>query len=205
MSRLILATRNAHKLREIAAILAGAPVELVGLADFPDAPDVEETGETLEENALLKAASAAEHTGLAAAADDTGLFVDALDGAPGVRSARYAGPECLYEKNNARLLAELGDLPPEKRAARFECVVALVVPGRLRMFFRGVLPGRIVEAPRGENGFGYDPIFRPEGLQFTLAEIEPEAKNAISHRSIAFRRLGDFLRAAGQSPGAPSP
>ena len=196
MNRLLIATRNDHKLTEIGAILSGVPVELVGLSGFPDAPEVEETGETLEENALLKAESAAGHTGLPAVADDTGLFVDALDGAPGVRSARYAGPECIYERNNARLLAELEGLPPEKRVARFECVVALAVPDKLQMLFRGRLPGRITEAPRGDNGFGYDPIFQPDDMDVTLAELSAEAKNAISHRCIAFRRLREFLIAA---------
>jgi XTP/dITP diphosphohydrolase len=196
VKRLVLATRNEHKTREIAAILGGAPVELVGLAEFPEAPDVEETGEELEANALLKARSAAEHTGLAAAADDSGLFVDALGGAPGVRSARYAGPECSYPKNNAKLLAELEGVGAEERTAHFECAVALVVAGNAPLFFKGVLPGRITELPRGENGFGYDPVFQPEGMDLTLAEMSPEAKNAISHRCIAFRRLNDFLRAA---------
>jgi XTP/dITP diphosphohydrolase len=196
VDKLLLATRNAHKAREISAILSGVRPELVGLDGFPDAPEVEETGETLEENALLKAESAAEHTGLPSAADDTGLFVDALGGAPGVRSARYAGPECIYEKNNAKLLAELDGLPPEKRTAHFECVVALVVPGRLKILFRGMLPGRITEAPRGENGFGYDPIFQPDDMDTTLAELSAEAKNAVSHRCIAFRRLREFLLAA---------
>ena len=201
MNRLVLATRNDHKLREIAAILAAvrAPVELVGLAAFPGAPDVEETGATLEENALLKARSAAEFTALAAAADDTGLFVDALGGEPGVRSARYAGDDCVYEKNNRKLLAALAGLPPERRGAHFECVLALAAPGRPPLFFKGVLPGRIIDAPRGTGGFGYDPLFVPEGMDATLAELSPEAKNAVSHRCIAFRRLGEFLKSTGRA------
>jgi len=194
--KVVLATRNRHKAGEIAAILTGVSVELVSLADVPGAPEVEETGETLEANALLKAESAAKHSGLAAAADDTGLFVDALDGAPGVSSARFAGPERDFRKNNVRLLAELEGLSPGKRTARFECVVALVIPGRPPFFFKGVLPGRIVEVPRGANGFGYDPVFQPEDMETTLAELSAEAKNAISHRCIAFRRLGDFLKAS---------
>jgi XTP/dITP diphosphohydrolase len=204
VKKLVLATRNEHKLREIAAILAAqrAPAELVGLAEFPGAPDVEETGETLKENALLKAGSAAEFTGLAAAADDTGLFVDALGGEPGVRSARYAGDDCVYEKNNRKLLTALAGLPPEKRAAHFECVVALAVPGKPPLFFKGELQGRIIEAPRGDGGFGYDPIFQPADMDATLSELLPEAKNAISHRFIAFRRLGEFLVETAQNrPG----
>lgn len=200
--RLVLATRNEDKAREIAAILRGAPAEFVSLAEFPDSPDVEENGDTLEANALLKAESAAGHSGLAAAADDSGLFVDALDGAPGVHSARYAGAERSYAKNNAKLLAELEPLPPEKRTARFECTVALVIPGRTPLFFKGTLPGRIVGTPRGENGFGYDPLFQPDGMEITLAELSPQAKNAISHRFIAFRRLKEFLLAA--QPGSES-
>ncbi len=194
--KLVLATRNRHKADEIAAILRGVPADLVNLAEFPDAPEVEETGDTLEANALLKADSAAGHTGLAAAADDTGLFVDALAGAPGVRSARYAGAECNYEKNNVKLLEELRDLPAERRTARFECVVALVLPGKTPLFFTGALPGRIINAPRGGKGFGYDPIFQPDDMEITLAEMSVEAKNAISHRCIAFRRLGGFVKAS---------
>jgi non-canonical purine NTP pyrophosphatase (RdgB/HAM1 family) len=199
--RLVLATRNQDKAGEIAAILRGAPAELVSLAEFPSAPDVEETGDTLEKNALLKAESAARHCALAAVADDSGLFVDALDGAPGVHSARYAGTERSYARNNAKLLAELGALPPGKRTARFECVVALVVPGKAPLFFKGTLPGRIVEAPRGENGFGYDPLFQPDGTEVTLAELAAEEKNAISHRFVAFQRLKDFLLAARTGSG----
>ncbi len=200
--KVVLATHNQHKAEEIATILSGVPVELVSLGEFPDAPDVDETGDTLEANALLKADSAVNLTGLASAADDTGLFVDALGGAPGVRSARFAGPECSYQKNNAKLLADLAHLADleglaqEARTARFECVVALVVPRKPPLFFKGVLPGRIVEVPRGQNGFGYDPLFKPDGMDTTLAEISAEAKNAISHRCIAFRRLGDLLRAS---------
>lgn len=195
MRKLVLATRNRHKVAEIAAILAGAgaPVEPVSLAEFPQAPEVEETGSTLEENALLKARSAAEASGLPAVADDTGLFVDALGGAPGVHSARYAGPECLYEKNNARLLEELRDVPEARRTARFECAVVLAAPGQPPLVFRGVLRGRIALVPRGAGGFGYDPLFVPDGGSLTLAEMSAEAKNAISHRSLAFRALSVFL------------
>ena len=194
MSRLVIATGNPDKLREIAAILAD--VETVGLVEFPDAPSVEETGDTLEANALLKAQSAAEHTGLPSAADDSGLFVDALGGAPGARAARYSGPGATYRSNNEKLLAELENVPAEKRAARFACAVALAAPGRAPLFFRGELPGRIIETPRGQNGFGYDPLFEPENMKTTLAEMSAEAKNAISHRSVAFRRLAEFLRAS---------
>lgn len=196
MSKLVIATRNKFKALEISAILSAAPVELATLADFPEAPEVEETGDTLEANALLKARSAAEATGLAAAADDTGLFVDALDGRPGIYAARYAGPEASYEANNRKMLEELAGVPEKERSARFECVVALVAPGKAPFFFKGAVPGRIIEVPRGENGFGYDPIFQPDDMAGTMAELSPQAKNAISHRCIAFRRMADFLKAA---------
>ncbi len=196
MSKLVIATRNEHKAREIAAILRDAPVELATLLEFPAAPEVEETGDTLEANALLKARAAVELTGLAAAADDTGLFVDALKGRPGIRAARYAGPDASYEANNEKMLGELAGVPAAERTARFECAVALAVPGKAPLFFKGLLPGRIIEGPRGENGFGYDPIFQPDDMEGTMAELSPQAKNAISHRCIAFRRLADFLKAA---------
>lgn len=196
--RLVLATRNKHKVAEISAILAaaGAPVELVGLESFPGAPEVDETGETLEENAILKARSAADFTKLPAVADDTGLFVDALDGEPGVRAARYSGEGATYESNNRKLLAALADVPPEERSARFTCMVALIAPGRPPLLFRGDLPGRIAAAPRGANGFGYDPLFIPDGSGPTFAEMETGEKNRISHRSAAFRRLAEFLKTA---------
>jgi XTP/dITP diphosphohydrolase len=196
MSKLVLATRNRHKLREISAIMkeAGAPVELVGLSNFPGAPDVDETGETLEENAMLKAHSGAVHSGLPAAADDTGLFVDALGGAPGVFSARYSGEDSTYESNNRKLLAALAGVPAGKRTARFACVVAYAVPGAVPVVFRGELPGWIIEAPRGASGFGYDPLFVPADSELTLAEMGEEEKNRISHRHRAFRQLAEFLK-----------
>ena len=203
MTRLLLATRNRHKVREIAAILAaaGAPVELIGLDGYPAAPDVEETGKTLEANALLKAHSGVTYTGLAAAADDTGLFVDALGGAPGVKSARYSGPEATYEANNRKLLAALAGVPAEKRTARFISVVALAAPGAVPVVFKGELAGRIIELPRGANGFGYDPLFVPDGSRLTLAEMSAAEKNRFSHRQRAFGQLAEFLKAAARSPG----
>jgi len=198
MKKLVLATRNRHKVREISAILAaaGADVQLIGLTGYPQAPEVEETGETLEANALLKAHSAVTYTGLPAAADDTGLFVDALGGEPGARAARYSGEAATYESNNKKLLAALAAVPPEARAAKFACVVVFVAPGAVPVIFRGELAGRIIEAPRGKNGFGYDPIFVPEGFDLTLAEMPRDEKNRISHRSRAFLKLAEFLRAA---------
>ena len=196
MTRLVLATRNRHKVREIAAILAeaGAPVELLGLDGFVASPEVEETGETLEDNALLKAHAGVNHTGLAAAADDTGLFVDALGGAPGVHAARYSGENSTYELNNRKLLAELAGVPAENRGAKFVCTVAYAAPGVAPMLFRGELAGRILEAPRGANGFGYDPLFVPDGWGQTLAEMTAAEKNRISHRNRAFRQLAEHLK-----------
>ena len=198
MTKLVLATRNRHKVREIAAIFAeaGAPVELIGLDGYPAAPEVEETGETLEANAVLKAHSGVTYARLPAAADDTGLFVDALGGEPGVKAARYSGPEATYESNNRKLLAALAGVAAEKRTAKFVCVVALAAPGTVPVIFRGELAGRIIASPRGQNGFGYDPLFVPDGSQRTLAELPAEEKNRISHRQRAFRQLAEFLKAA---------
>jgi XTP/dITP diphosphohydrolase len=196
MNKLLLATRNRHKLKEIAAILteAGAPVELIGLDNYPGVPEVEETGKTLEDNALLKAHAGVNHTALPAAADDTGLFVDALGGAPGPRAARYSGEDATHEANNRKLLAALAGVPASERTAKFVCVVAYAAPGAPTAVFRGELPGRILEAPRGANGFGYDPLFMPDGWGQTLAEMSADEKNRISHRHRAFRQLAEHLK-----------
>ncbi|MDA8244432.1 MAG: RdgB/HAM1 family non-canonical purine NTP pyrophosphatase [Elusimicrobia bacterium] len=186
---LVIATFNAHKLREIRAILPGLPAELKALSEFPGAVPAEEDGATLLENAVKKAAAAARFTGCWALADDTGLEVDALGGAPGVRSARYAGEEADPARNSSRLLAELAGRPAERRSARFVCVVALASPSGEVATARGVLEGRIAGAPRGGNGFGYDPLFEPAGSSRTLAELSEEEKNAASHRAAALRNL----------------
>jgi XTP/dITP diphosphohydrolase len=191
---LVLATFNRHKAGEIAAILPQMPLELRTLADFPGAAPAEEDGATLEENAVKKAAQAARFTGCWALADDTGLEVDALHGAPGVRSARYAGEDCSPEANKAKLLAAMAGVPPEGRAARFACVMALVSPSGETAVSRGTLEGRITEAPRGANGFGYDPVFEPAGSALTLAEIPEAEKNSISHRARALLPLLPRLR-----------
>ncbi|HOX07234.1 MAG TPA: RdgB/HAM1 family non-canonical purine NTP pyrophosphatase [Planctomycetota bacterium] len=203
MSKLILSTRNRHKIREISAIMAeaGAPVELIGLDNYPGAPEVEENGATLEDNALLKAHAGVNCSGLPSAADDTGLFVDALNGAPGIRAARYAGEDATYEANNRKLLAALAGVPAERRTARFVCVVSYVAPGVAPLSFCGELAGRIIESPRGRDGFGYDPIFVPNGSNRTLAEMSAAEKNRISHRNLAFRQLAVFLRKVARSSG----
>ncbi len=192
--RVVVATKNPDKVREVKAVLAGvAPgAEVIGGLDWPE---VEETGETLEENALIKARAVAEATGLPAVADDTGLEVEALGGAPGVHTARFAGvhlgdPESGYAANRAALLAALSGIA--HRRARFHTVVALVVPGESEVLAEGVLEGLITTAERGSGGFGYDPIFEVGGR--TLAEMEEAEKNLISHRALALRAL-----AAGES------
>lgn len=193
--RCVLATRNAHKVRELREILAaaGTPVELVGLDAYPDAPDVAETGLTFAENALLKAHAIAEHTGAAAIADDSGIAVDALNGMPGVFSARWAGGHGDDAANLDLLLAQVSDVPDDRRGAAFVCAAALALPGGAEHIAEGKLPGHIIRAPRGTNGFGYDPVFVPEGRTETTAEMAPDEKNAISHRARAFRALSPVI------------
>jgi XTP/dITP diphosphohydrolase len=193
--RFVLATANPDKAREIEAILRTAAPDLELVPRPSDVADVDETGETLEDNARLKALALVEATGTPAIADDTGLEVDALDGAPGVRSARYAGPEADHEANVARLLDELDGLPLERRRARFSTVAIARWPDGLEVAALGSVDGVITAAPRGENGWGYDPIFVPvAGDGRTFAEMSKEEKDAHSHRGEAFRTLADGLR-----------
>jgi len=190
--KLLIATRNRGKLREMQALLDGLPVELTTLNDFPDAPEVEEDGATLQENAAKKAGEVARACGLHTVADDSGLFVDALDGRPGVHSARYAGPDPTSEKLCRKLLAEMQGLPPEARGAHFGCCVAMAdLQGRIVLTAEGRVDGRITAGMRGEGGFGYDPVFFYGPAGCTFAEMAPEAKNAVSHRG---RALGEFRR-----------
>jgi XTP/dITP diphosphohydrolase len=198
--RIALATKNRHKLEEMRAILADLPVELVSAADV-GAPDVVEDAATLRGNAAKKAEAVADHARCWALADDTGLEVDALGGAPGVFSARYAGPGATYADNVAKLLRALEDVPAERRTARFRCVIFLASPhdaarrpdGRSREGCHrdGVLEGAIAAAPRGAHGFGYDPIFLVGGdaAGRTLAELPPEEKNRLSHRARALAKI----------------
>jgi len=189
MKILIVATFNPHKIEEIKAILPGLPFELKSLAGLAGAVPAPEDGETFEANAHIKAAAAAAFSGCLALADDSGLEVDALGGAPGVRSARYAGEGCSYADNNARLLQELAEVPDGKRSARFICVAALVRPGGASVLKRGVLDGVITRAPRGSGGFGYDPLFEVRGTGLTLAEMSSPGKNQLSHRGAALRAM----------------
>src|SRR5580693_6131096 len=195
--RLVLATANQHKLAELARILAAAGVgaELAGLSDFPGAPDVAETGATFAENALLKARAIAEFNGLPAVADDSGLCVDALNGMPGVLSARWSGRHGDDEANLQLVLAQLSDVPDERRGAQFVCSAALVLPSGKEHVSEGTVYGRLIREPRGTNGFGYDPIFVPDRSEMTTAEMDPAAKDAISHRGRALRALAPVIAA----------
>ncbi len=192
MTRLLLATRNAGKLAELQRMLAA--FEVVGLADVPEFPDAPETGATFAENALAKARDAVAATGLVSVADDSGLAVDALNGMPGVLSARWSGRHGHDRANLELLLAQLTDVPDERRGAAFVCAAALVVPDGPEIVVHGEWRGRIVRAPRGTNGFGYDPVFVPEGEERTSAELSAAEKDAASHRSRALAALLPHLR-----------
>ena len=196
--RLLLASRNPGKLVELQRMLSAAGgVTVVGLNDVPEFPEAPETGATFAENALAKGRDAVAATGLPAVADDSGLAVDALNGMPGVLSARWAGRHGDDVANLELLLAQLGDVPDERRGAAFVCAAALVLPDGTEIVEHGVWPGRIVRAPRGSGGFGYDPIFVPDGEQRTSAELEPQEKDAASHRGRAMRALLPHLRRLG--------
>ena len=194
--KVVLASNNPGKLRELDAVLRPMGWELVAQGDL-GVPEAEETGTTFEANALLKARHAAACTGLAALADDSGIEVDALDGRPGVYSARYAGPQCDDEANNRLLLQELEGVPEEQRSARYQCVIALVRTAEDPdpLIARGAWEGRILEAPQGHNGFGYDPLFYVPTHGCASAELEPDVKNALSHRGAALRALVERLQA----------
>jgi XTP/dITP diphosphohydrolase len=185
--RVVLASGNRGKLRELAALLAPLGHELIPQDELGiESPP--ETADTFVDNALIKARHAASVTGLAALADDSGIEVDALDGRPGVRSARFAGDEATDEQNLAKLLDDLHGVPEERRTARFQCVIVLVRDAS-ELVAQGTWEGRVIDAPRGRNGFGYDPVFVPAGLTVTSAELDPAEKNRWSHRARALRSL----------------
>lgn len=189
--RVLLATRNKGKIEELRQILAAAAphVELVGLDAVPEYPETPETELTFAGNALLKARDGMAHTGLATIADDSGLAVDALNGMPGVLSARWAGSAKDDAANNVLLLDQLADVPDDLRGGKFVCAAAIVWPDGRELVVHGEMPGRIGREPKGANGFGYDPLFTPEGFDRTSAELSADEKNAISHRGKAFREL----------------
>lgn len=200
MTRILLATRNAKKLGELRRIL-GEQVTVLGLADVAEFPEEPETGATFEENAVAKAVQAAAATGEISLADDSGLAVDALNGMPGVLSARWAGQHGADDANNALLLAQLRDVPEERRGAAFVCALALAVPGAQPVVRRGEWRGRIVRKPFGGNGFGYDPLFVPTesdvaGDGRTSAELAPAEKDRLSHRGLAIALMLPDLKLA---------
>ena len=195
--KLLLATRNAKKLDELRRILSPLlDVEVIGLDDVARYDEVPETGATFTENALLKAREAVAHSGLVSVADDSGISIDALRGMTGVLSARWAGRGKDDEANLRLVLDQLSDVPDERRAAAFVCVAALVMPADVETVAEGRMPGRVVHAPRGTNGFGYDPIFVADGKQLTNGELPPAEKDAISHRGKALRALLPHIAAA---------
>lgn len=193
MKHLVVATRNRGKIMEINALLTGLVDRISTAADYPEFPETVEDGATFAENALKKAREAASFTGLPALADDSGLVVDALNGSPGVFSARYAGEGAGDAANNARLLEECRDIPDSDRQAAFVCVLAYVTPEGVEKLFTGRVAGRILSAARGEGGFGYDPLFLVDGFGRSMSELELAEKNAISHRAQAFKKFRDYL------------
>jgi XTP/dITP diphosphohydrolase len=193
IKELVLATRNPDKGRELAALLKDLGIRIRTLAEFPDAPEVVEDGETCEANAVKKAVAIAQYTKLPAAADDTGLMVEALGGLPGVHAARYAGEGATYDENCKKLLHELAGVPRERRNARFVTVAAIADPNGTVEVVQGSLDGMITDIPAGTTGFGYDPVFFVPELGKTLAQLTPEEKNRISHRAKAFSKVRELL------------
>ena len=200
MKTVVFASRNRGKIREIRALLEDLPIVLRSLDDFPDAPEVEEDGDTFLENALKKALAIARYTGCAAMADDSGLTVAALGGAPGVHSARYAGEGADDGRNIEKLLREMQDIPEKERGAAFRCVLVLCEPDGSCESFEGAWEGRIAEKPDGDGGFGYDPVFYLPGLGKTVARLSLEEKNRLSHRARAMERLREALEGRFQKP-----
>ncbi|ADL12042.1 XTP/dITP diphosphatase [Acetohalobium arabaticum] len=194
MRKIFLATGNEGKVKEMKDLLAELEVELVTTFDLSEVPEVVEDGSTLEENAIKKAKELADYTGLLTIADDTGLLVDALAGRPGVYSARYAGEDATYDDNNRKLLSELDGISLEDRTARFKTVMALVKSEGEVKTVEGICKGKIGFKPEGNHGFGYDPLFIPQGYNVTFAEMKSEVKNKISHRAKALDKLKEILQ-----------
>ena len=189
----VIATRNSGKLREIQAILAPLGLKILSLRDFPRIPEIIEDGQTFEENAVKKAAAVSRQTGRMAIADDSGLAVDALQGRPGVFSSRYAGEKATDAERYQKLLKEMVEIPPEKRGAAFMCAMAVAAPDGKAETVVGQCRGEIALAPKGSHGFGYDPVFYLPERGKTMAELEPEVKNRISHRALALEKLKQLL------------
>jgi XTP/dITP diphosphohydrolase len=195
---IVIATSNTHKLDEIKSILGNQSWQILSLQDFPEIDSIAETGSTFQDNALLKARTVFQHTSLITLADDSGLEVDALAGAPGIISARYAGLQHDYPANNQKLLKELQQVPAGQRGAQFCCVVA-IVGNDIEKIVEGIVRGHIIQEPRGTGGFGYDPLFVPDGYEKTYAELGEEIKNRISHRAIAFQKARTFIERLSKS------
>ena len=195
--KLVIASRNNHKIEEMRRILeqGGLDIELVGTAKFPNLPDVEETGATFAANALLKARAVSEFTGLPTVGDDSGLCVDALNGMPGILSARWSGTHGNDRANLELILAQISQVPIDRRGASFVCAAAYVHPDGTEFVVEGQMSGALIDTPRGENGFGYDPIFVPRGHQVTSAEMTSELKDSISHRGKALASFAAALKA----------
>ncbi len=196
MERLLVSTRNPHKLAELRSLLSGVVDHLLTPDDFPGMPEVVEDRDTFEGNAIKKAKELFEATGIPSIADDTGLEVDALDGAPGVYSARYAGEKASYEENVTKLLGAMAQVTSENRSAQFRTVIAFV-DGHQTRCFEGICRGKILTERRGSAGFGYDPVFQPEGFELTFAEMTEADKNAISHRGKAMAAFVAWMRNLG--------
>jgi XTP/dITP diphosphohydrolase len=194
MLKLVLGTRNPKKREELMSLLTGLPIEISTIEDYPGIPEVEEDGKTFRENAIKKATTLARQIDEWVLGEDSGLEVDALGGAPGVRSARYAGEKATYEENNKKLLKAIEGVPPERRTARFRCVLALASPERLLIEVEGQCEGLIAQEPRGGYGFGYDPVFYLPAYRKTFAELGPEVKNKISHRAQALKTFRERLK-----------
>ncbi|MBZ0203523.1 MAG: XTP/dITP diphosphatase [Ignavibacteria bacterium] len=192
MRQLIIASKNTGKLKEIKTLLDGLDIEVLSLLDYENIPDIPETGNTFEENAFIKAKAVFDITGIPTIADDSGLIVDHIGGAPGVYSARFAGEDANDRKNCDKLLDMMRSARPEERTARFKCVI-LLYNGLDKWLFDGICEGTIINELRGTGGFGYDPLFQPIGYNKTFAELGPEVKNGISHRGKAMVKLKEFL------------
>lgn len=192
-AKIVFATGNQNKMREIREILGGLDAEILSMEEAGIDAEIEEDGATFEENAMIKAKAVAERTDAIVLADDSGLEIDYLNGEPGIHSARYLGEDTSYEVKNAALLERLAGVPKERRGARFVCAVAAVFPDGETLIRRGTIEGYIGEAPAGENGFGYDPIFYVEAYGCSTAEMSREQKNALSHRGNALRAIRDEL------------
>jgi XTP/dITP diphosphohydrolase len=190
---MVVATRNTGKLKEIRRLLESRGIRVRGLEEFPGVPDVVEDGQTFAENAIKKAEAVAQFTSLPCLADDSGLVVDALQGRPGVHSARFSGAEADDQSNNRKLLDEMATVPEIQRQAAFCCVMALCMPGQSPRLFQGRVNGVILERQKGDGGFGYDPLFWLPGYNCTMAELPLDTKNQVSHRGQALRQLVDFL------------